>query len=105
MKQTKREYVSYYLDWVHGDKSISEIRKDLDELEKLGVTNIEITKERDWDGGFDIEINPFRERLETDQEYSERLTKEELERERNKQYELRQLEILKSKYENNNEAN
>lgn len=101
MKKEKKEYISYYLDWVNVEKSISEIRKDLDILEKEGVTHIEIGTERDWDGGFDITIDTFYKRLETDGEYSKRIEKEYLESERFRQNELQQLEILKKKYETN----
>lgn len=105
MKILKREDNYHYLDWINDEKSISEIRKDLDELERKGITHIEITSTSDWDGFSSIEINTFYNRLETDEEYDERVRIENAQLERIKKEELRQLEILKKKYENNNETN
>lgn len=105
MKNIKREDIYCYVDWINYAKPISEIRKDLDDLEKKGITHIEITTGTDWDSGTVVGIKTFYNRLETDDEYNERVRIENARLERIKKEELRQLEILKAKYENNNETN
>ena len=100
MKKIKRNFmVDYYLSWTYG-VSISQIREDLDALEKLGVTSIDIEAYSDY-GSPCVSIEAIANRLETDDEYLERLIKEEKIADEIKQRELKQLELLSAKYKIN----
>lgn len=98
-KQVKRFTVPFDFDWTYG-VTIEKLRKDLDELEKLGVKEIEIETE-DIYGDTSINIQAFCIRLETDDEYNKRINKERERQEAIKQKELADLEWLKKKYEYN----
>lgn len=76
---------------------ISQIRKDLDELEKLGATHVEIEASVYYDSGR-LEINAISERIETDEEFEQRKKEIEFRQEQIRQNELKQLELLKTKY-------
>lgn len=94
MKKQIIEEAPYYFDWRH-NTPIEQIKKDIVELEKLGVTSI-------YFGTEDIEvqanINAYIERMETDEEYEERIIQESEMYERQKRNDLAQLERLKKKY-------
>jgi len=97
----KRNFnVDYYFDWTY-DVTIEKIRKDLDELEKLGVTSIEIEAEECY-GSYSVSIKAIANRLETNEEYLERKKKEKEYSDRIKQMELKQLETLQNKYKTSN---
>lgn len=93
-KQVKKVQVDHYLDWTYG-VTIEKLRKDLDILEGLNVSEILIDK--DWDG--DIQTVAYTTRLETDIEYEKRVKEERLRKEALKLRELQYLEKLKKKYE------
>lgn len=93
-KQVKKVQVDHYLDWTCG-VTIEKLRKDLDILEGLNVSEILINE--DWDG--DIQIVAYTTRLETDIEYEKRVKEERLRKEALELRELQQLEKLKKKYE------
>lgn len=95
-KQIKKFKVPYHLEWIFG-VSIEQIRKDLDELEKLGVTEIYIESLENW-GCSSVLIEAYAEREETDLEYENRINKETYIQEKIKVLELKQLEELKLKY-------
>lgn len=95
-KQVRQFEVSYQLDWDYGVE-IGQIRKDLDELEKLGATHIEIEASVYFDSAR-LEIKAISERLETDEEFEQRKKVNEIRQEEIRQNELKQLEQLKSKY-------
>lgn len=95
-KKVKRFEVPFDFDWTYG-VTIEKIRKDLDELEKLGVKKIDIIAEEIW-GSPSITITAFIEREETDEEFEKRLNEEKQRQEEIKRRELQQLEQLKSKY-------
>jgi hypothetical protein len=85
-KQKKRHKV--YSQTFNNIIEISKLREDLDCIEKLGVTHIEI------DSGYAsnyVNVEAFSERIETDEEYDIRIT-------RQKRRDLSQLENIKSKY-------
>ena len=86
-----------YLDWKGGDTSISDMRKDLDKIEKFGATHVRIDYEYSH-GDTYIILEALHIREETDEEYAERIKQEEHDKERLKQHELAQLEALKKKY-------
>jgi hypothetical protein len=93
----KRNFnIDYSLDWTYGVE-ISKIRSDLDALEKLGATHVNIEVETSYDYSY-IVANAFAFRTETDSEYKERIDKEREWQEQIKRRDLEQLEILKTKY-------
>ena len=90
MKQIKKLRVNYDINWTC--TSIDKIRKDLDSIESLGATKIDIDYGVDEFGYPYIYITPYHERLETDEEAEYR--DGEI-----KRIELDQLKRLKLKYE------
>lgn len=84
--------IEEYLSWTYGVK-ISKIREDLDRLEKLGATDINIEYGEMWDTSY-CDITAVEQRLETDEECQERTNKLNKYK---KQDEARELE----EYENN----
>lgn len=89
--------VDYSLDWTYG-VSIERIRKDLDELEKLGATIIDI-EPYDSYGSACVSFEAHIERLETDEEYSKRVERENNMKKQTEMKELELLKKLKEKYE------
>ena len=97
MKKLKRSFkVNYTLNWSYGIE-ISKIREDLDAIEKLGATHVEIEASVQYDSAT-LEIEAISDRFETDEEYNVRI--EEMKRRKSslKQQELNELNRLKSKY-------
>ncbi len=92
MKKQIIEEAPYYFDWRH-NTPIEQIKKDIEELEKLGVTGIYIGADGD-----SVNIEAYIERMETDEEYEERIIQEWELKERQKRNDLAQLERLKKKY-------
>ena len=95
-KQVKRFEVPFDFDWAYG-VTIEKLRKDLDELEKLGVKEIYIRAEENW-GSASVTIEAYIERIETDEEFKKRVNEETQRQEEIKRRELQQLKQLKSKY-------
>ena len=73
-KQIRKFRVNFDFNWTYGVE-IKKLKEDLETLEKLGVTEIEIEAEDNW-GAPSVTIEAFTERLETDEEFKERLDKE-----------------------------
>ena len=96
-KQIRRFKVNFYFDWTYGVE-IKKLKEDLETLEKLGVTEIEIEAEDNW-GSPSVTIEAFAERLETDEEFKERLDKEKKIKEHIVLTELQEYKRLKSKYD------
>ena len=95
-KEVRRFKVHFNFDWAYGVK-IKKLREDLDELEKLGVTEIEIEAEENY-GNTSVTIEAFINRVETDEEFKVRVNEFNRREEEVKRRELQQLEQLKSKY-------
>ena len=95
-KQVRRFKVDFDFNWTYGVE-IKKLKDDLDTLEKLGVTEIEIEAEYNY-GSASVTIEAFINRLETDEECNARITKENQRQEDIKRRELAELEKLKSKY-------
>lgn len=89
--------LDYCLNWEYGIE-ISKLKKDIEEIEKLGATHVNIDSAIIYDDSYVI-IDPICRRLETDEEFETRKTISELSLKENRERELRQLEILKAKYE------
>lgn len=102
-KQIRRFRVSFDFDWT-GGVPLWRIKDDLDELEKLGVTEIVIEAEEIY-GNPSISIEGFTMRLETDEEFKDRIKKENQRQESIRRKELADLEFLKKKYENKHQNN
>lgn len=98
MRRSKRIDVDFYFDWTDGVK-LSKLKEDIIKLEKLGVTDIEIELYTFY-GSDGISIEAFYERLETEQEYEDRIEHEKRLKEGEKIRELAELKRLKEKYEN-----
>lgn len=89
-KQFRNFEIENQLDWCYGI-SILKLRDELDRLEKLGATHIEIEPYDDYASPYVI-INAYVNRLETDEEYSDRISKENFDKE------MQQLRELQEKY-------
>ena len=74
-KRIKRFEVNYGLNWLDGVE-ISKIKADIEELEKLGATYVEIDIAYSY-GDTYIEIIATSKRLETDEECQLRIKEEE----------------------------
>ena len=97
-KKVRTFPVNYHLDWTCG-VSIAEIREDLNELEKLGATDVEIDIDY-YHECTSISIKAVSNRLETNEEYEKRVMKENILNNANRDMELTELARLKKKYEN-----
>ena len=99
MKKINRRFeveIDVYLYWCT-EVSIEDIRHDLDMLEEKGATHIEM----ETSGGH-IGISAIKRRIETNEEYQQRLSEMNSREESIKKRELRQLANLKNKYEKQN---
>lgn len=92
-KLVKKEKIDYDLDWKYTQVSLSEIKEDLDALEKLGATHIEFDT-----NDYELSIKPIKQREESDEEFSKRLKFIKEREEVIKKQELQQLETLRKKY-------
>ena len=95
-KEVRRFKVDYSLDWVY-EVEISKLRADLDAIEALGATHVEIESCIIYDCSY-VTIEPVSEHLETDEEFKARVKREEKRQSEIKRRELEQLDKLKSKY-------
>ena len=95
-KIMKRSLVDFYLDWTYGVE-ISKIRKDLDALEAIGATRVDIGLDAGY-GDPSISIEAFSERLETDEEFTLRMAQIAERDNLIKERELAELERLQAKY-------
>ncbi len=95
-KKIKREIIPFDFDWTYGIE-ISKLKEDLNTIEALGATTIEIEPYDNY-GSACVKIQAFFEREETDEECRWRVKEVEIEKERQKQYDLMQLERIKAKY-------
>lgn len=92
------EPVHYYLDWRYS-VTIEKMKRDLEILEELGATSIEIEIDHGYcDIDPSLSIRATRQRLETDDEYNKRIKIEEERLEESKKRDLAQLEYLQKKY-------
>lgn len=92
-----RNEIKFSLDWT-GTSTISKLREDLDAIEKLGATSVDI--EESWQyGDYCIKITPIEIRPETKEERRDRLNmNKRLEEDRNKR-DLELFQKLKLKFE------
>lgn len=97
-KQERNFKINYQLDWTYG-VSIKQLKKDIEEIEKLGATHVNIEHGIDYDCSY-VEIDAICRRIETDEEFEQRKKEVEARLEKYRQQELKQLADLKAKYEN-----
>tara|TARA_R110002012_G_C11216441_1_gene561992 strand:- start:76 stop:378 length:303 start_codon:yes stop_codon:yes gene_type:complete len=96
-KKIEKEFkIEYDFDWEWGI-SIEDIRKDLDELEKLGATHINLESQESW-GCASLDQKAVCTRMETDEEFKERIDKYNARQEKFKQSEMITLKRLQDKY-------
>ena len=84
--------IDYKIEWSYG-VTLSKIKKDVEELEKLGATHLNIENY-----GY-IEYNPICEREETKEEEEKRIEQKRIYEEEQRERELYLLKQLKLKYE------
>ena len=98
MEKLKKQFkVDYCLEWTYGIE-ITKLREDLDALEKLGATHVDIDSYESYGCSY-IEIEAKCERFETDKEFETRLNEIKMREEITKTRELAEFEKLKLKYE------
>lgn len=95
-KEIIRTKIDYNLNWAYSIE-INEIRKDLDILERLGATHVEIDSAVIYDDSY-VRIDAISEHLETDEEFELRISKEKQRELENKNRELKVYEKIKEKY-------
>jgi hypothetical protein len=91
-----REKISFNFDWTYGVE-LTKIKKDIEELEKLGVTHLDIEAYESY-GCASIEIEAINERFETDLEVAKRISDQEEMVQIGKQNALAQIERLKREH-------
>lgn len=96
MRLIKKE-LDYPLNWTYG-VSIEQIRMDLDAVEKLGATVIDIEAGSSYGDPY-VSIAAYINRMETKEEAAARRKLEREAKKQREESELRQLERLKQKYE------
>lgn len=95
-KEIRRFKVPFYINWDYGI-TVEQIRKDLDELEKLGAKEIDINAAEEY-GSVSVTIEAFSKREETDEEFEERINQQKQRQEEIKARDLLILERIKLKY-------
>lgn len=95
-KEIRMFEVPFNFNWTYGIE-LKKLKEDLDVLEKLGVTEIDIEAEEYYRSASVI-IKAFTNRLETDEEFNSRINKENARLKIIEQQELAQLERLNKKY-------
>lgn len=95
-KQEQDFKLNYSLEWTYGVE-ISQLKKDIEELEKLGATHVNIEHGISYDCSY-VEIDAICRRIETDEEFEQRKKEVDARQEQYRQRELKQLADLKSKY-------
>lgn len=96
-KITKVEKVNNCLEWTYG-VPLSQIKEDIDKLEKQGITHINIEIADNYESQY-ISIETEIQRLETDGEFDERVNIEKKKLKIIEARELAEFERLKKKFE------
>ena len=91
-----RENIKFDFEWEYGVE-LSKFKKDIEELEKLGVTHLDIEAYESY-GCATITIDAINERFETDSEVQKRIDDEEFRKQRGKENALAQIERLKREH-------
>lgn len=96
-KQIVEDLVQFGLKWTRG-VSIEFLRSELNRLEKLGATKINIECQEMY-GVTGVIVAAYKEREETEEECVERLEQEKWEYEQQRKKDLKMLKALKEKCE------
>ena len=88
--------LAYPLDWTC-EVEISQLKKDIEELEKLGATHVSVDHGISYDCSY-VTIDAICRRIETDEEFEKRKNEYEARQAETKRRELKYLEEIKSKY-------
>jgi hypothetical protein len=95
-KEFKRFNVPFNFSWAYGI-SIKDLRNDLDKLEKLGATDVDIEAYERY-GDAEISIHAYSVRLETEEEFQKRIEDQKKIEEGLKAKELDMYNAIKAKY-------
>lgn len=95
-KQVRDFDVQFSFDWTYGIE-LSRLKEDLEALEKLGATHVEIEPYTEYDCSY-VSIKAICRREETDEEMQRRVKEEQARQDEYKRRDLEQLEHLKAKY-------
>jgi hypothetical protein len=98
-KQIITSIIDYELDWANGRIAISKLRADLDAVEKLGATYIEINSIESYGNAY-VDINAYIIRIETDEEFDEKVKRITIREEQQKCRDIEEFEMLKHKLSN-----
>ena len=90
------EIIRHHIGWEY-EVPLSLIKEDIEELEKLGVTHLNIEIETHYEDS-EIVITPLKQREETELEMKARIEKEQNEVSVEKQRAIEQIEALKQKF-------
>lgn len=96
-KEVRRFDIPFKFDWLFGVE-IKEIRKNLDELEKLGANEIYVAAESSYNDPY-LVIKAYANRMETDDEFKSRIDRKKSDERANENYERNLMQKLKEKYE------
>lgn len=88
--------VGFDFDWTYG-VSVQKMKSDLEVLEKLGATQIDIESEDSY-GSCSVVIKAMARRLETDEECNARIAEQNRRKETTERLERQQFEKLKAKF-------
>jgi len=95
-KRNVKKHINYEFDWSY--ININKLEGELEEVKKLGATNISVFVEQDYDDSY-LVIECFSQREETDAEFTLRKEKEESAKKYRIERDLITLKMLKEKYE------
>lgn len=98
MKVERDFELNYLLDWEF-EVSMDVLEKDIKALKELGATSVSIESFQYYDST-SVQIKAICRRMETDEEYAERIRVISARDEQRRQRDLEQLEELKKKYGN-----
>lgn len=96
-KKVRNFEIEKDLDWTYGIE-IKRLREELDRLEKKGATHIEIKPYSYYDSAC-VDIHAYANRIETDEEFKERIEKEQARKKEIEEREIEQLKKLQEKYQ------
>jgi hypothetical protein len=95
-KEVRQFEIDYQLDWT-GCFEISQLRNDLDIIEKLGATHVNISARGDGDYSY-MEVLAINEREETNEEFALRLEIKQKKEAEIQRRELAELQRIRLKY-------
>ncbi len=97
MEKQKRLFRSgHILEWINL-VSIKQLKKDIDDIEKLGATHIDISCGISYEAPF-VTIEAVCERYETEEEIESRIKAAERLKDLAKEQDLKRFEEIKNKY-------